>query len=286
MSKLEQAREHVFYAEISGQVAGARLRQRVERERLTRALGAWGMDTAFRLPDKLMALPSKPKTLPWVESEAVRRRVDLVIARMEIDILAKELGLTRKTRFINALEVAGVSTTEKDVKIAPNGDVEVDKIKRRGFDLDFQIPIYDFGESRVRLAEETYMRAVNRLLERAVNVRSEAREAYQGYRGAYDIARHYDREVLPLRQDHLGRNAAQLQRHDPRPVCPACRCARAHPGQRAGHRSAARLLARQRRPPHRHRRRPWRRRSSRCAAVGDGRRWRTRRTLKVTWSDR
>jgi outer membrane protein TolC len=41
---------------------------------------------------------------------------------------------------------------------------------------------------------------VNRLLEKAVNARSEAREAYQGYRGAYDIARHYDREVLPLRK--------------------------------------------------------------------------------------
>jgi outer membrane protein TolC len=192
MSKLDQAREHVFYAEISGQVASARLRQRVEKERLTRALGAWGMDTAFRLPDKLMALPSKPQTLPWVESEAVRRRVDLAMARMEIDILAKELGLTRKTRFINALEVAGISMAEKD-----EGE---ETVKRRGFDIDFQIPIYDFGESRVRLAEETYMRAVNRLLERSVNARSEAREAYQGYRGAYDIARHYDREVLPLRK--------------------------------------------------------------------------------------
>ena len=199
MSKLDQAREHVFYAEISSQVGGARLRQRVEKERLTRALGVWGMDAAFRLPDKLMALPSKPQTLPWVESEAVRRRVDLVMARMEIDILAKELGLTRKTRFINALEVAGVSTTEKDV-ITDGGATEVDKISHRGFDVDFQIPIYDFGESRVRLAEETYMRSVNRLLERAVNARSEAREAYQGYRGAYDIARHYDREVLPLRK--------------------------------------------------------------------------------------
>jgi len=200
MAKLDQAREHAFYAEISGQLATARLRQRVERERLTRALGVWGRDLTFRLPDKLGPLPSKPKTLAWVEREAVGRRVDLVIARMEIDILAKELGLTRKTRFINTLEVAGISTSEKDVKVGPGGDVEVDKIKRRGFDLEFQIPIYDFGEARVRLAEETYMRAVNRLLERAINVRSEAREAYQGYRGGYDIAKHYEREVLPLRQ--------------------------------------------------------------------------------------
>lgn len=200
MSKLDQAREHVFYAEISRLLASTRLRQRVERERLARALGVWGADTTFRLPDKLPRLPSNPRSLPWVEREAVGRRVDLVMARMEINILALELGLTRKTRFINVLQVAGVSTSEKDVKVAPDGDVEVEKIKRRGFDLDFQIPIYDFGETRVRLAEETYMRAVNHLLERAVNVRSESREAYQAYRGAFDIARLYDRDVLPLRQ--------------------------------------------------------------------------------------
>ena len=44
------------------------------------------------------------------------------------------------------------------------------------------------------------MQAVNRLLERAVNVRSEARDAYRVYRSTYDIAGHYQREVLPLRK--------------------------------------------------------------------------------------
>jgi outer membrane protein TolC len=199
MSKLDQAREHVFYAEVSGQVGTARLRQRSERERLNRALGLWGNDTKFALPRRLAALPSKPQSLASVEQEAVLRRADLVIARMELDILALELGLTRKTRFIDALAVAGISKTEKDV-ITDRGQAEFDKIRRGGFELDIQIPMYDFGEARVRRAEETYMQAVNRLLDRAVTVRSEAREAYQNYRGAYDIARHYEREVLPLRQ--------------------------------------------------------------------------------------
>ncbi len=63
-----------------------------------------------------------------------------------------------------------------------------------------QIPIFDFGEVRVRQAEETYLQAVNRLTAKAVNVRSEAREAYQAYRANFDIARHYRREVLPLRK--------------------------------------------------------------------------------------
>ena len=199
MPKLDQAREHVFYAEVSGQVGIARLRQRSERERLIRALGLWGSETKFALPRRLAALPSRPRSLASVEQEAVLRRADLVIARTELDILALELGLTRKTRFIDALAVAGISKTEKDV-IANGSQAEVDQIRRGGFELDVQIPIYDFGETRVRRAEETYMQAVNRLLDRAITVRSEAREAYQNYRGTYDIARHYEHEILPLRQ--------------------------------------------------------------------------------------
>ena len=78
MSKLDQAREHVFYAEVSGQVATARLRQRSERERLTSRARPVGCDTRFKLPEKLPALPAKPKTMATVEKEAVRRRVDLV----------------------------------------------------------------------------------------------------------------------------------------------------------------------------------------------------------------
>ncbi len=43
------------------------------------------------------------------------------------------------------------------------------------------------------------MRAANQLAEKAVNVRSEARAAYEAYRSNYDIARHYRNNVVPLR---------------------------------------------------------------------------------------
>jgi outer membrane protein TolC len=130
-----------------------------------------------------------------IEREAVRKRVDLVIAQMELDILAKQLGLVTRTRFINVLEVGLASTDEKEID---NG--EVVRTKRRGAEVEFQIPIYDFGEARVQLAEETYMRAVNHLLQRAINVRAEARDGYQSYRGAWDVAKHYEKEILPLRK--------------------------------------------------------------------------------------
>jgi outer membrane protein TolC len=193
MNKLDQAREQVFYAEIAAQLAGARQRAASERERLVRALGLWGGDLGFRLPNALAALPRRPHALPGIETEAILRRIDLQIARIELDALAKSYGLTQATRFINLLEVAGIGKTSI-------GRETGERIRSRGFEIEFQVPLFDFGEVRVRQAEATYMQATNRLLELAINARSHARDAYRGYRAAYDIASHYQREVLPLRK--------------------------------------------------------------------------------------
>ncbi len=193
MNKLDQAREQVFYAELTAQLATTRQRAASEREALTRLMGLWGGDLDFKLPGALAALPRRARSLAGIEVEAVRRRVDLQVARMELDALARVYGLTQATRFINILD-AGYR--DKTIIDKPTGDV----IRDRGFDVELQIPLFDFGEVRVRAVEATYMQAVNRLMELAVNVRSQARDAYRGYRSAYDIAGHYQREVLPLRK--------------------------------------------------------------------------------------
>ena len=193
INKLDQAREQVFYAEITAQLATARQRASSERERLARIMGFWGRDLDFKLPGTLPPLPRRPQSLPAIETEAVARRVDLQIARIELAALSRNFGLTQATRFINLLEVSGIAQTKIERE---TGERE----RNRGFELELQIPIFDGGEVRVRQASETYMQAVNRLIDRAVAVRSEARDAYRTYRSTYDIAAHYRREVLPLRK--------------------------------------------------------------------------------------
>jgi outer membrane protein TolC len=200
MPKLDQAREHAFYAEVSAQLAVARLRQRSERQKLNRALGLWGAQTNYELPGALGHLPRPPPPIADIETQAVLSRADLQIARMELALLAKQYGLTRATRFINMLEVAGINTSDSTLVPQTDGEELPDKEKFNGYEIGFQIPIYDFGRARTRLAEESYMRAFNLLIERAANVRSQANEAYQTYRGTYQIARHFEKEILPLRE--------------------------------------------------------------------------------------
>jgi outer membrane protein TolC len=193
MNKLDQAREQVFHAEITAQLAKARQQAAGERERLIRAMGLWGSDLVFKMPNALPPLPSRPRNAPTVETQAVARRIDLQIGRIELDALAKSFGLTQATRFLNLLDLSAVGKTTIDKPTREH-------IRDLGFDAEVQIPLFDFGEARVREAEQTYMQAVNRLAEMAVNARSQAREAYQAYRSSYDIAAHYRNEVSPLRK--------------------------------------------------------------------------------------
>jgi outer membrane protein TolC len=193
MNKLDQAREQAFYSDLTTRLASAQQRASRERERLVRALGLWGNDLNFALSKGLPALPTRARTLPAIEQDTVRHRVDLHIARIELDTLAKTYGLTQATRFINVLDAGYADKITKDKETG-------NSIRDRGFAVSFEIPIFDFGETRVREAEQTYMQAVNRLAQKAVNVRSEARDAYRNYRTSYDIARHYERNVLPLRK--------------------------------------------------------------------------------------
>ena len=64
LNKLDQAREHVFHAEVAAQLASAQQRAG-ERTRETgpRRSGLWGDDLNFRLPSSLPALPRRPQTL-------------------------------------------------------------------------------------------------------------------------------------------------------------------------------------------------------------------------------
>lgn len=193
-TKTGQAREHVFYAELAGQTAEARMQARMAKEALTRLMGLWGYDVDYRVPNALPALPANPLARKDIEAQALRSRVDLEIAKLELDALALSYGLTEATRYVSDLELVTGAEIEREVE---DGKAETKVVLNA--ELEFAIPIFDSGQARMRKAELAYMRAANLLAERAVNVRSEARSAYDAYRSTLDIARHYRANVVPLR---------------------------------------------------------------------------------------
>ncbi len=186
-NKLQQAREQGFYADAALNLARAEQQRRAARERLTRLMGLWGEQTNFRLPERLPDLPAQPRELPDVERTALAQRLDVAAARSAAETTARNLGLTRATRFVNVLELGWARNSSNE---APT---------RRGWEIGLELPLFDWGDARVARAESVYMQALHRAAETAINARSEAREAYDAYRSAWDIARHQRDEIVPLR---------------------------------------------------------------------------------------
>lgn len=194
LNKEGQAREQVFYAELTGQIAKARLEARLAKEELTRLMGLWGADIEYTIPNRLPPLPKALAKRDMIEAEALQRRVDLQMARLDLEATARSFKLTEATRYVTDLEIRSGFETERELE-----DGEKHKQTTGNAELEFVIPIFDSGQARMRESELAYMRAANLLAEKAVNVRSEARSAYQAYRSNYDIARHYRNSVVPLR---------------------------------------------------------------------------------------
>jgi outer membrane protein TolC len=187
-SKLDQAREQVFYAESTAHLARVRQIALVERERLTRLMGLWGEDVAFRLPERLPDLPKAAREVADLESQALGQRLDVQGAVKEAENIAASLGLVKATGFINVIE-AGYQRNS-----------ETRRPRQTGYEIELRLPIFDWGTARVARAEHIYMQAVNRAADLAVRARSEVREAYAAYFTSFELAKHYREEIVPLRK--------------------------------------------------------------------------------------
>lgn len=187
-SKLNQAREYVFYADVATQSARGRQASRSDRERLTRLMGLWGRHASYRLPDRLPELPKEIAEQRDIEARAIAERLDIRMGRLEVEGLARSYGLTQATRFVNVLEVSYLSNSFKG------------EPGQTGYEIELSIPIFDFGTTRAVEAENAYLQAANKLAELAVNARSEVREAYEAYRVNHELATQYLRDIIPARQ--------------------------------------------------------------------------------------
>lgn len=187
-SGLDAAREHAFYQDAVTQQAQAHLQATTGREELVRLLGLWGPSLEFTLPDRLPDLPAHAREETNAEAIALSKRLDVLIARLDAQATSQALGLTRATGFINVFD-AGYANKST-----------IGTPRQNGYEVSLELPLFDWGGARVARAQATYLQAVHRTGDIAVRVRSKVRQAYASYRTAYDIARHYRDEVVPLRK--------------------------------------------------------------------------------------
>jgi outer membrane protein TolC len=196
-SKLQRARQQVFYADATTQLASARHSATAAREELVRALGLDDAQAArLKLPERLPDLPKAPREAREVASTAGEQRLDVQQARAQLDIAGKSQGINLLSTFV-------------DVEAGVRRDTVFDggsRDTRRGFELDIRLPLFDWGSAQRDALNAQALAAANRYDATVRGATSQLREGYSAYRTAYDIARHYRDEIVPLRQTMADEN--------------------------------------------------------------------------------
>lgn len=190
-SKLQQTREASFYAEITAKAKQAKITEIKEREKLIRLLGLLGQEIQFTLPEQLPDLPPVLQEFSQVEEMAIDNRLDIQAMKYELESKAKALGLTKATRFVNILDLGYAYNSSHTIA------------HQNGYQINVEIPIFDWGSAKVAKAKNIYMQSVWRFQELVIRACSEIRELYQIYEVTFEIAKHYSDEVVPLRKQIL-----------------------------------------------------------------------------------
>ena len=192
-SKLQRARQQAFYADSVAQLASSQHAATAAREELTRLLGLTDEQAGqLKLLERLPDLPKEARQSASVSATATEQRLDVQLARMQLDAAGKSQGLNLITSLV-------------DVELGIRRDTVFDNAEgtstpRKGYELGIRLPIFDWGSAKRDAMNAQSLAAANRYEGTVRGASSQLRESYSAYRTAYDVAKHYRDEIVPLRK--------------------------------------------------------------------------------------
>jgi outer membrane protein TolC len=191
-SKLQAARQHLFYGEATSRLAAARQAAVSTREELIRQLGLTEAQAReLKLPERLPDLPKTPKPPEEVAHALAVQRLDARLARLELEAAGRSRGVDLASSLV-------------DVELGARRDTRFDgggeKSTTRGWEVALRLPVFDWGATRRAGLDARGLAAASRYEAVSRAASSQARESYSAYRTAFDQARHQRDEMVPLRK--------------------------------------------------------------------------------------
>lgn len=191
ISKLQAARQQLWYAQATVQLAQARDEAQSAREGLVRALGLDSVQAqALRLAARLPDVPAAPREFDATMAQAWQTRLDLRMAQAAWESAQQARAL-------------GLWTSRGDVEIGLHHVLEQDphgSNVRRGLELDIALPLFDDGSLRRAGLDARSLALALQVQATERQAASQLRESYAHYRSTYELARQYRDELLPLRK--------------------------------------------------------------------------------------
>ncbi len=198
-NKLQRARQHTVYADAVAQLALARHGATAAREELVRQLGLNDAQTVLlKLPDRLPELPDQARTATALSGTAMRQRLDVQQARLQLDSAGKAQGLS----LLNTLADVELGIRRDTITDTHSGQSS----ERKGYEVAIRLPLFDWGGAQRDAMNAQTLAAASHYEGVLRAAAPQLREAYSVYRTSYDLARHYRDEIVPLRKSMAEEN--------------------------------------------------------------------------------
>ncbi|MBI1189734.1 MAG: TolC family protein [Tepidisphaera sp.] len=201
---LDVSNERAMHEQAKIDLAAAEADVVRTRERMNALMGVWGEQTvAWHAAVRLPAVPESEVPFEGIERRAIESSLDLSLLRREMEVAARSAGIAKPFAWLDGADVGAAAERELE------GGWSV------GPSLSLPIPLFDQGQARVGEAQARYRQAAERMVARAVEIRSRARAAYSAVLSTHDRARYYEKVILPLKaqivdQTQLQYNAMQV----------------------------------------------------------------------------
>ena len=195
ITDLDLETEQSRYEQAKLDHARAQLEELQARERFTADLGL-AQRTEVTLPDDFPPPAADALTPEAAETQAVAQRMDIRIARREIEAAERSLGLAR-TSWLD------------EATIGVHHEREPEGASTTGPEIEVPIPIFNRGAAEKVRAKALLRQAQQRLLAATVSARAEARSALERHREAQARLAYLREVVIPRRERIL--RLAQLE---------------------------------------------------------------------------
>jgi outer membrane protein TolC len=188
MTTSDRIRQQLILSGATVAIAEARMKNISAREMLTRKIGL-SRDEAnvMDLPQALPEAPNDPISIGDLAYE-INNRLDVKAARLEYELLLKGLGLDELSSYTD------IELGYRNDRINDAGSIS----NKKGYELEVKIPIFDWGDLQRDIVQSELVAKQQRYKNTVLAAASELRESYQGYRTAYDIAKHYKDQIIPM----------------------------------------------------------------------------------------
>lgn len=197
----QRIRQQMFYSDAVVTYAQAKQTAISTKERLARLMGLTTEQVgSLKLPDRLPELPKDPLAGEQV-AQLATRRLDIDMAKLSYDAALKRAGIDKVSSFVDVeLGIRRNSVYDRALGEVTNP---------RGYELDIRLPLFDWGGLRRDALTADLLNKANVLESTVRNAESSLRESYSNYRTAFDVARHFRDEVIPMQETLAEENVYQ-----------------------------------------------------------------------------